>query len=115
MHFPTADQLVKLAFQTRELRDACLRESAALEVYGEELGRRVLRRVADLDAAQTMLDLPVGNPRLADGTEGRYRIDIGDSHFMEISANHVKNPLGAAGETDWSRVDRIKIEGIYES
>ena len=104
---------MKLAFASKELREACLSEPAALRAFGNVVGPLVIRRIADLDAAASILDLPVGDPRQVSGYDDRYQIDVGGDHRMIVSANHGRNPK-RAGRTDWARVGRIKVEEVSE-
>ena len=101
-----------LAFESEQLRDICETEAAAIEALGFTSAEVLRRRLADLDAAATVRELPVGEPRAADDRSEEMIVDLCDGICIFFRANHVRNPRDHTGNIDWSQVSRIRIVRI---
>jgi len=99
-----------LSFQTKQIRDVCESLIRAERSYGTIVAKNLQLRLADLQAADSIYDLPegiittIGSAYLVVDLEERYR--------MLLVANHTNNPLLESGDTDWSKVTRIKVSRI---
>lgn len=107
-----------LAFATEQLREICRSEVVAYRLLPAPVARVVLRRIADVRAATSILRIPVGNPMQVDGNPpGRIRIDVCDGYYLMFSAAHQRIPLDEHGNVAWDEVSRIKlldIGGLYD-
>lgn len=102
-----------LAFDTEQLRTMCEKYAVAKRELGEEPANALIGRLADLRAAASIDELPVGQPRfLPETSKPTVVVDLAQGYQLSFSANHVKNPVTENGELDWTRVSRIKILGI---
>jgi hypothetical protein len=107
---------VQLAFETRELRSTCENHSHAVQELGLAVGEALKHRLADLDAATSIRDVLLGNPRQLDGPRSHcMAIDLADDHVLIFCPNHTTNPVASDGQPDWPRVSRIRILGIEKN
>lgn len=107
---------MELAFSSRSLRRICENRADAEAELGNEAAEYLRRRLADLRAAQSLVELPVGDPAFQDDTDGAIVvIRLTESYNLVVSPNHVSNPTNKAGDIAWDQVNRIKIERIEES
>jgi hypothetical protein len=103
---------LELSFATKELRDLCEHEGAAIEQFGERVARNLISRIADLKAADTPCDLLVGNPR--PNSDRNYLINIGEGLCACFTVNQ-KAYFEKNHSVDWSSVYRIKITSIGDN
>ena len=103
--------MVEFAFLTRELRTLCEQDTAAHARLGPAVAATFRRRLADLEAASHIFELPVGNVRLdpsySDGSV--CLLDLEDGWQLRFRAGHAALPLGQDGRVDWLSVSRIQI------
>ncbi len=99
---------LELAFANRSLRHICESESKAKRVLGVEVARTLKHRLADLRAAISIEDLVAGRPHELQDSHS-IEIEIDEGVRLTFCANHNKEPLLPTGQTDWSKVRRVKI------
>jgi hypothetical protein len=105
-------QLV-VAFENKDLRMVCENESIAKENYGST---KLQDRLADIFAATTVRDLPVGNPVETEyETLPAFKIEIEAGLLLFISPNHVAIPCLQDGHVAWDKVSRVKIIAIQKN
>lgn len=100
---------LELAFATKPLREVCESQDKATQKFGARTAAVLRDRLADLRAAASVEDLPLGKPRKA---KSGYIIDLSVDVQIVIAPNHVNLPVLPSRTIDWSRVTRIKILGI---
>jgi hypothetical protein len=100
---------LELAFATKPLRELCESEAKAKEKLGAKIAAVLKHRLADLRAADTVGELPIGKPRKE---ASAYVLDFTHGIQIAFCPNHSENPLLKSGAIDWSKVARIKIMGI---
>jgi toxin HigB-1 len=110
----TQEESLQLSFQTKALRTICESEEEAELKFGKRVAEALKRRLADLEAATSIKDLLVGQPRPQDGAGRNMVIELADGFLLVVTANHTNNPQTSENKVDWSRVVRIKISGIEE-
>lgn len=103
-----------ISFSTIALRTLCEDPKVADANYKLDVAASLRGRLADIVAADTVLDLPpVGNPRpLFVDEQEQYVLDLTSPYTLHFCSAHVKTPRLATGEVDWSRVSRIKLLAI---
>ena len=111
---PTETDALEIAFKTRELRTLCEIHSHARGALGEDTAIALKRRLADIRAAATVADLVVGRPRLCNDSTACMMLDLGSTHRLVFCANHPSNPTSEAGDVDWLRVSRVRIEALEQ-
>jgi hypothetical protein len=98
-----------LAFETKPLREVCRNEAEAKAKLGAAAATELKRVLADLRAANSIEDLPVGKfEKLTDSC--LFQLD--EKMGLLVVSNHVKKPLLPNGQTNWAAVQRIKITQI---
>jgi hypothetical protein len=103
---------LELAFSSKEFRGLCENDAAAKQEFGIALSDALRRRLADLDAAPSLADLP-SKPIPLPGGDGRLMsLTLTQGTRLIISANHPKNPTLSDGGVDWEKVSRIQIVRI---
>lgn len=105
--------LLEISFQTKELRDICQTQAIAENTLGNKIAGTLRRRVSDLLAAESYLDLPLGNPRLMyqDGHECLI-LGLCSGHFLQFTHGYCNSPNGDNGNVNWNHVFRVKLMKI---
>ena len=100
---------MELAFATKPLREICESEDKAKQKLGTKVAAVLKHRLADLRAAATMSDLPVGDlTKNADVCI----LKLNSTVQMTLCPNHVSKPVLKSGDVDWTKVTRIKITDL---
>jgi hypothetical protein len=100
---------LELAFHSKPLRTICESETEATHEFGEAVAAVLRHRLADLCAAKSPNDLPVGRPRALTSDPTKIGLDLCDGYVVTFCANHPNNPQTPRGLPDWEKVSRIKI------
>jgi hypothetical protein len=107
---------VKLAFSTKELRDRCEIQVEGERAYGAAVAEQIRERLADLLDAETVFELPTGNPReVPEGDRSYYEIELPEGCRMVIRPNHGHKTLPklrGTGGIDWTKVTRVTVNII---
>lgn len=91
----------------------CVNREYAVRVFGNGLAEKLTRRMADIRAAETPIELLVGNPHpVAAPASGLFSVDLDSTIKLVFSANHANPPMLGEGKVDWAKVSRIKITHI---
>jgi toxin HigB-1 len=101
---------LEIAFQSRKLRTLCESEAEAAEQYGAPTATQLQHRLADLQAALSVEDLPLGVPEAIVGTSAsEMTMQLADKMALVFVPNHVRRRLTDTGDPDWHRIHRIKV------
>lgn len=102
--------LLEISFLNKELRDICQARTLAEAHLGNACADVLRRRLADLFAADTYVDLPLGKPRLTyiEGVECLI-LNLCEGFYLQFTAGHLQPPRKANGQVDWERVYRVKL------
>jgi hypothetical protein len=103
---------LELAFYSKALRAICESETHAADIFGAAVTSALRHRLADLCAAKSPHDIPIGNPRVLGSDLTRMMVDLCDGFILTFCPNHPKNPQTESGLIDWQRVSRIKVLDI---
>ncbi|MGO8896800.1 MAG: hypothetical protein ACLQU5_00405 [Isosphaeraceae bacterium] len=100
--------LVKLAFQTKDLRTLCESQVRAERAFGIEVARRLRGLLADLMTAATLQELPVEELWENEGCgPGDYQAPLADGYVMLLSVKQ-----SGVGRSDTGRIDRAKVRRL---
>lgn len=102
---------MELSFESRLLRSVCEEEAAARKQYPLDVAETLRRRLADLHAADSLLDLVVGRPCLGD-TDALVTMPLAEGYELVGVANYHRLPTLKDSTIDWARVRRLKIMAI---
>lgn len=84
----------------------------ALKTLPVSVVEAMKRRLADLRAADSILDLVVGAPRFGASTPTQVTLRLADGYELVGVANHRYCPTVEDGAVDWARVRRLKVMAI---
>lgn len=101
--------LVDLAFEDEQLRAICIKRGRAIAVLGPDVAHELNKRVADIRAAETALDLLVGMRVVGDGGYEAMHVCLLNEFELVLVANHIQNPTTVSGKIDWAKVVRVKV------
>jgi len=79
---------------------------------GDAVADKLKHRLADIRAARSVEDLPVGRPHIWRDDGKHIAVELCDGQSLVFVANHTNNPITKAGILDWPKVSRIKIVRI---
>jgi toxin HigB-1 len=69
--------LEEIRFKDRKLRELCEKQAVARKKLGEACAHKLRKRLADLEAAETVTDLVAGNPHpLKHDRAGQFALDL---------------------------------------
>lgn len=107
---------MELAFETEDLRHMCEHEAVALKQLGQLAADALRNRLSDLHTADFIDEVLAGRPRhiSIDGIDC-VQFDLAERYTLTVSPNHVPPRNAPDGQTDWSRVRRIKIIRVEQS
>jgi hypothetical protein len=106
-------KILVVSFQTEELMALCVDESLADQRFGHEEAEALRKRLNDVRAADSVLELVAGSPQagLWKGCEC-YQIHLGPANRLTIVPNHEKPRHTAVGKIDLPRVWRVCVVEI---
>jgi 3-oxoacyl-ACP reductase-like protein len=97
---------LELAFETKALRDICESEKKAKHELGAAVAAQLKRRLADLQAVESIDELPVAKPTK---NSNNCVIDLSAGHRLIATVGHADIPTLSSGKVDWSNVRRLKL------
>lgn len=101
---------LEIAFETKALRDICEREASAKAKFDAPIAEYLQRRLADMRAAATVIELPAGRPHeVTESGIQAMAVELGDDFRLIFCANHLRQPTTEVGGVDWADVSRIRI------
>ena len=101
---------MELAFSSPSLRTICEDEARAENELGSEVAEVLKRRLADMRAATSLIDIVVGQPRELDGADRKLMaIDLCENYRIVFCPNHPKSLMIGISESEWSKVTRLRI------
>lgn len=102
-------------FDTKELRNACEQEAAAIELLGVMAAETLMVRLSDIWAAEAISDVVAGNPQYGQhGGVDCIRFSLGDGAVLTLTPNHSTPRFNDAGNTDWVNVRRVRVVSLKE-
>lgn len=93
-----------------KVKALCTEERKAQRKLGEDEFRKLRRRLADLEAAQSLDDLPAGRPHPLKGKrKGQFALDLNGGKRLVFTAADDPPPVDGGGNLDWRKVRSIRI------
>lgn len=96
-----------IAYNTELLRDICFHTSAAIQYLGEKAAISLQARHSDIQAADNVFELPVGQVSV---NGNLCTLTIPDFLSIVLAPNYPD--IGNGSLYDWSTVGRVKLMGI---
>jgi hypothetical protein len=104
-----------LAFRTERLRSICEDEDLAIEEIGAAPATALRQRLADLRAAWTINDLPVGRPQVSGEHSELLTFELDGDVRMVWTVNSPHKPSrtvhGAVDRAPTGRIQLLRFEG----
>lgn len=108
--------LVKIVFRTRALQRLCNDRKIAQKELGEAIAKRLMQRLADFDAADSLADIshlpPARCHELSGEKSGLLAVDLPHPFRVEFRPADEPLPLLDDGSLDRSKVIKIEIHWI---
>ena len=105
---------MEISFKDRKLQEICQSSKLMKKKYGD-LSRKLQARLADLSAADNVLEIPVGRPHpLMYGRREQYAVDLTNMIRLIFEAANEPIPRNSDGTVDWKRVTMIRIVEIED-
>jgi len=98
---------VDIHFASKKLEKLCVDPREATKALGADSARKLRSRLADLQAAETVLELVAGRPHPLTGSRaGQFAVDLAGGQRLVFRAAGQETE---AGRPDWKRVTAIEI------
>jgi hypothetical protein len=109
--------MLELSFRTRDLRNLCEDDTLAAQVLGPVGAEALRHRLEDLRAADSVLDLFVGQIRVDAASEhgSACLLDLAGGWILRLGVGHPTPPLSSAGAVEWRIVSRVLIMDISKA
>lgn len=108
-----------IIFKTAKLEKICNDERLINKEFGDRRGKLLMRRLAELSAANTLEDLR-GLPQtrcheLRENQKGRLSVDLDHPYRLLFKPAHDPLPIKPDGGLDWRKVTEILIIGVKDT
>ncbi len=105
-------------FHTNKLQRVCNSEKEAIRKLGHVCGRKLMQRLQELDAADSLADISrVPPPRCHEQTgdrKGQLSVDLQHPYRLFFIPANIPLPQLPAGGLDWAKVTEIEIVDIAD-
>ena len=109
---------MEIVFSNSKLQKACNSQKECIRKYGLENARKIMQRLAELQAAETLADISTLPPprchELTGEREGEFAVDVKQPHRIVFVPNHDPTPLNEEGGIDRNKVTKIRILEITD-
>lgn len=101
---------MEIEFRNNRMQKLCERVKFATHELGSSCAKKLHRRIADIQAANDVSELPAGKLHPLKGErQGQFALELSDGkRLIFVSANN-PTPLNEDGSMDWSRVTKIRV------
>ena len=103
---------MEISFANRKLKKECESQSALQRVHGQACARRVMARIADLQAAASLAELgqlPGRCEELAGDRKGELSLTLPDGKRLVFKPAHNPVPTKPDGGLDWTAVKAVRM------
>ncbi len=101
---------MEITFSNQKMQKICENERSANRELGQASAKKLRTRISDILAAQSVFDLPAGNPHQLKGNRiGQFSLNLSDGkRLIFIPANN-PTPLIDDESIDWFHVTKVYI------
>lgn len=107
-----------ISFRDRKLAKTCNSETALVKAFGKVNGRKIMRRLILLEAAESLADVPVTPPsrrhELKGARKGQFAVDAHQPFRIVFAPAHNPTPTKEDGGIDLTGVTAIEIIDIED-
>ena len=104
---------MEVSFETNKLAKIFGSEKKIIREYGSKLGKCIMRRLAFLEAADSLSDIPTSPPfrrhELRQDRKGQISIDLEHPFRLIFKPNHNPVPVKTDGGLDLKKISAITI------
>jgi proteic killer suppression protein len=104
---------VEVSFETRKLAKILNSEGETIREFGAKLGKAIMKRLAFLEAANCLEDVPIARPyrrhQLSQNRKGQFAVDLEHPYRLIFKPNHNPIPVKADGGLDLKKITAITI------
>lgn len=104
---------MEVSFETKKLAKVLNSEKETAREFGSKLGKIIMRRLAVLEAANCLEDVPITPPfrrhKLKQNRKGQFAVDLEHPYRLIFKPNHHPMPLKVDGGLDLRRITAITI------
>jgi len=108
-----------ICFKTKKLQDICSNRKVAEKKLGHKMAGKLLQRLMELSAADTLHDVsylpPARCHELAGDRAGQLSVDLEHPYRLLFKVANTPIPRKADGGLDWSVVTEIEIIDIVDT
>lgn len=102
-----------ICFKDDKIRKLCENGREAVRRLGADNADKLRKRLAELEAAETVADLVTGHPHpLKGGREGQFSLRLAGGCRLVFAPHHESIPSKPDGGVDWAQVNAVYIEYI---
>ncbi len=110
---------MNIYFKTKKLQKICSKNSEAIRVLGTKRGKKLMQRMMELAAAETLADIsrvpPARCHELTGNRSGQLSVDLEHPYrLLFIPANDLISKRKEGG-LDWAAVTKIEIIDIADT
>ena len=108
---------MEIVFGKSKLCKLCSSEKAMRKEWGAEMAKKLMQRLADLEAIATLEDarsLPGRCHELTGDRSRQLAIDLAHPRRLIFEPNHNPKPISKSGGLDWPQITAIRIIEIVD-
>ena len=99
-----------VAYADEHLESVCKLAKLAARQFGPESAKKLKRRLAELHAAQVVVELVAGRPHpLSHDREGQFALDLHGGHRLVFKPTREPPPRKPDGSIFWAQVTEVTI------
>ena len=102
---------IQLTFIDRSVQELCERSRSADAALGTETARRLRARLADLQAAANITELPAGRPTPDSIHPDRVAIKLAPNRSLVLEPASNPVPRDEDGAVQWLKVTKVRVTG----
>ena len=106
-------------FKTKRLQKTCSEHKEAIKKLGPKCGLKLMQRMMELDAAETLSDisrlLPARCHELTGNHKGELSVDVKHPYRLLFIPANDPIPEGKGGGLDWKAVTSVEIISIIDT
>ena len=101
---------MEITFADAKLKILCEQGQSAKRKHGDPSARKLMTRIADLNAAASVYELVAGNPHPLVGKRlGQFALDLHGGMRLVFEPANEPLPKNLNGSVDWCNVSRVRI------
>lgn len=101
---------MEIHYLDEKLETLCTDDRKAQRELGKDGFKKLRRRLADLEAARSLGDLPAGRPHPLQGDrKGQFALDLNGGNRLVLEPADDPPPVDGDGNLEWKKVRSVRI------